>query len=92
MHAQAQFQANVALEGHGVGTHLHFLVGGDARVRPAQVRRADAAAGQQGVIGQPFAFKGAEHQGDGVEGGEVGMKHVRFQPLGGWKWSKLCAE
>ncbi|MNF87836.1 hypothetical protein D3C84_703140 [compost metagenome] len=91
MHAPAQFQADVALEGHGVGADLHLLVGGDARIGPAQVRRADAAAGQQCLTGQPLVLEGAQHQGDGVEGGEVGMKHVRFQPGEGWKRSKLYA-
>ena len=32
VHAPAQFEADVMLEGHGVGADLHFLIGGDARV------------------------------------------------------------
>ena len=47
MHSPAQFQADIALERDGVGADLHLLVGGDARVRPAQIRRADAASGEQ---------------------------------------------
>lgn len=47
MHPPAQFQADVTLERDRVGADLHFLVGGDSGVGAAQIRGADAAAGQQ---------------------------------------------
>ena len=79
MHPLAQFQADIVLERDGVGADLHLLIGGNARVRPAQIRGADAAAGQQGFAGQAFGLEGVEHQGDGGEGGQMGVEHARFQ-------------
>ncbi|MNI24259.1 hypothetical protein D3C73_778730 [compost metagenome] len=80
MHAPPQFQADVAFECHRVGAHLHFLVGGNARVRPAQVCGADTTAGQQRLAGQTVGLEGVEHQGNRVESGEVGVEHGNFQP------------
>ena len=71
MHALAQFQADILLQRHGIGTHPHLLVGGDTRIGTAQVGRADTAAGQQRFAGHALGLEGAEYQGDGVEGGEV---------------------
>ncbi|MNE42893.1 hypothetical protein D3C80_1370430 [compost metagenome] len=82
MHPSAQFQADIVLEGDGVGANLHLLVGGDARVRPAQIRGIDTAAGQQCVTRQAFCLEDIERQRDSVEGGEVGVEHGRFQPWG----------
>ncbi|MNG26918.1 hypothetical protein D3C84_1119670 [compost metagenome] len=83
MHPPTQFQADIALEGDGVGADLHLLIGGDARVRPVQICRADATSSEQGFAGQAFSLEGVEHQGDGVEGGEVGVEHG-WVPALGW--------
>jgi len=75
MHAPAQFQTDIVLERDRVGADLHLLIGGDARVGTAEIRRTDAAAGQQCFARQAFGFEGVEDQRDGVEGGEVGVEH-----------------
>ena len=84
MHASAQFQTDIVLERDRVGAHLHLLIGGDARVGPGQIRRTDAAAGQQCFARQASIPEGVEHQRDRVEGGEVGVEHEIFQPWDGW--------
>jgi len=84
VHPPAQFQADVTFEGNGVGTDLHFLIGGDARVGTVQIRRTDAAAGQQRFAGQAFGLEGIEYQGDRVERGEVRVEHKDFQPWDSW--------
>ncbi|MNT24484.1 hypothetical protein D3C72_1599580 [compost metagenome] len=84
MHPPAQFQADVTLEGDGIGTDLHFLIGGDARVGTVQIRRTDAASGQQRFTGQALCLEGIEYQGDRVERGEVGVEHEDFQPRDSW--------
>ena len=91
MHAPTQLQADVTLERDRVGADLHFLVVGDARVGTVQVRCAYTAAREQGVAGQAFGFEGVEHQGDSVEGGEVGVQHERLPALGWLERSKLHA-
>ena len=75
MHAPAQFEADLPAPGHRVGTHQHLLAGGDARVGAAQVSRADAAALQQFVLVQPVIAEGLQHQGNRIQGGQVGVQH-----------------
>ncbi|MNN40286.1 hypothetical protein D3C81_1543550 [compost metagenome] len=91
MHALAQFQADVFTPGNGIGADLQLLLGGDACVGMPQVRRADAAAGQQGRRLATLCLEDVEDQRNRVEGGEVAMQHARY-PVG-WDalWSKLCA-
>ena len=84
VHPPAQFQADVTLERDSVGADLHFLIGGDARVGTVQIRRTDAASGQQCFAGQALCLEGIEYQGDGIEGGEVGVEHKDFQPWDSW--------
>ncbi|MNK99517.1 hypothetical protein D3C87_1199140 [compost metagenome] len=60
MHAPAQLQADVVLKRDCIGADLHLLIGGDARVGPAEIRRTDAAAGQQRFARQAFGFEGVE--------------------------------
>ena len=90
VHPPAQLQADVTLERNRVGADLHLLIGGDARVRPAQVRRTDATAGEQRFAGQAFGLEGVEHQRHGVEGGEVGVEHGRYPALGGLHYGASC--
>ncbi|MNP19850.1 hypothetical protein D3C76_1123990 [compost metagenome] len=90
MHASTQFQAYIALEGDGIGADLHLLIGGDARVRPGQIRGTDAAAGEQGGAGQTLGLEGVEHQGNGVKGGEVGVEHARFRRGGARTEQLVC--
>ncbi|MNS17786.1 hypothetical protein D3C72_494670 [compost metagenome] len=81
MHPPAQFQADIAFERDGVGANLHLLIGGDARVGAVQIRRTDAAAGQQRLAGQAFVLESVEHQRDSIERGEVGVKHGKHRSL-----------
>jgi len=79
MHLAAQHQADIPAQGHGIGAYAHFLIGGNARVGAAQVRRADAAAREQGLAGQPLGLEGVEHQRHRVEGSEMSVQHRRLQ-------------
>ncbi|MNH41483.1 hypothetical protein D3C79_1029900 [compost metagenome] len=76
MHAPAQFQADILAPGNGVGTHLQFLLGGDARIGMAQVCRADAAAGQQRRRLATVCLEDVEDQRNRVEGGQVAVQHA----------------
>ncbi len=92
MHAPSQLQADFLAQCNGIGADLHFLVGGDTNIGPAQVRSSDPAACQQRIAGQTFSLEGAEYQRHGIEGGEMGMQHERIPAVGNNReWSKLYA-
>ena len=90
MHASPQLKAYFAAQGHGVGAHLHFLAGGNARVGAAQIGGPNAAAGQQCFAGQAFGLEGAEYQRYSVEGSEVGVQHVGFLHEGAGSEQVVC--
>ncbi|MNH25420.1 hypothetical protein D3C79_854140 [compost metagenome] len=81
MHAPTELQADVLAPGNGIGTHLQFLLGGDARIGMPQVCRANAAAGQQRRGLATLLLEQVENQRNRVEGSQVAVQHARY-PFG----------